>query len=198
MKVVNTILQTMENSIADFVMQLELKDIRKSMSKMQELILHKGLQKKSDEEIDFGAFQIDSVEQFDLSRVNLIRTIGLGSYKYYADSNSIIPNLLFNDQQEGNELHLLLTLNYFLIRCGYSEPTWDNSISIFDFYKTMQFIFGYSIDDINFIFGRVIRFLIQHRLLLRSADQPQDEVPGLSLEEGKKAEYVYGSGAAVK
>lgn len=32
--VVNTVLKTMENCIGDFIMQLELKDLRKSMSKM--------------------------------------------------------------------------------------------------------------------------------------------------------------------
>ena len=196
-KVVNTVLQTMDNSIGDFVMQLELKDLRKSMSRMQELILHRGLQKKSDEEIAAGAFQIDSVEQFDLSRVNLIRTIGLGERKYYADSSSVIPNLLFNEQQEGIELYPLLTLNYFLIQCGYAEPTWDNSVSIPDFYGKMQSIFGYN-DTVDNLFVRSVCFMIQHRLLLRSADQPQEEVPGLSLEEVKKVEYIYVSGAAVK
>lgn len=197
-KVVNTVLGTMENSIGDFVMQLELKDLRKSMSSMQELILHKGLQKKTDEEIAAGAFQIDSIEQFDLTRVNLIRTIGLGNRKYYADLSSSIPNLLFNDQQEGIELRLLLTLNYFLIRCGYAEPAWDNSISIPEFYEKMKSIFGYDDDELINLFGRSVWFLIQHRLLLRSADQPQGEVPGLSLEEIKNIEYIYVSGAAIK
>ena len=50
--VVNTILQTMKNSVGDFVLQLVLKDLCKSMSKMQVLILHKGLQKKSDDMCD--------------------------------------------------------------------------------------------------------------------------------------------------
>lgn len=197
-KVVNTILQTMENSISNFVMQLELKDLRKSMSRMQELILHRGLQKQSDDEIDKAAFQIGSVDQFDLTRVNLIRTIGLGDRKYYSDLNSIIPNLLFNDQQEGIELYVLLTLKYFLMQCGYAEPAWDNSVSIPEFYDKMKYIFGCSEFEIKNLFGRSISFLIQHRLLLRSADQPQGEVPGLSLDEIKKIEYVYISGLAVK
>lgn len=196
--VVNTVLQTMENSIGDFVMQLELKDLRKSMSRMQELILHKGLQKKSDEEIAKGAFQIDSVDQFDLTRVNLIRTIGLGNKKYYTDSSSIIPNLLFNEQQEGMELCPLLTLNYFLIRCGYAEPAWDNPISIQEFYEKVKSTWGYYDSESIIMFERSVHFLIQHRILLRSADQPQDEVPGLSLEDVKKIEYVYVSGAAAK
>lgn len=196
--VVNTVLQTMENSIGDFVMQLELKDLRKSMSRMQEIILNKRLQKKTDEEIAAGAFQIDSVDQFDLTRVNLIRTIGLGNWKYYSDSNSVIPNLLVNDHREGFELYTLLTLNYFLIQCGYSEPAWDNPISIPNFYDELKDIFGYSENELTNLFGRSIHFLIQHRLLLRSADQPQDEVPGLSLRDVDKIEHVYVSGAAVK
>lgn len=196
-KVVNTVLQTMENSIGDFILQLELKDFRKSMSKMQELILHKGLQKKSDEEI-MGAFQIDSVEQFDLTRVNLIKVIGLGDKKYYADSNSIIPNLLFNSQDIGMELYPLLTLKYFLVQCNFKEPAWDMPVSVTTFREKMKTIFQYEDSVLNCRFENSIRYLIRHRLLLRSADQPQNEVPGLSSDDIKKVEYVYVSGAAVK
>ncbi len=198
-KVVNTVLKTMENCIGDFVMQLELKDLRKSMSKMQELILHRGLQKQSDQEIiDSGAFEIDSVEQFDLTRVNLVRIIGLGNRKYYSDSGSTIPNLLFNSRQEGMELWVLLTLNYFLIRCGYTEPAWDNPVSLSEFYETMKVVFNYCNNTMDNVFEQAVCFLVQKRLLLRSADQPQDEVPGLSLKDIRKIECVYVSGAAVK
>ena len=197
-EVVNTILQSMENNIGNFVLQLELKDLRKSMPKLREIILHKGLQKVPDKQIVDGAFQIGSIEQFDLSRVNIIKVIGLGSHKYYSDQTSIIPNLLVNDQTEGMELFVLLTLNYFLISCNYLEPTWDNSVSISEFYADMEFIFKdqyYSAFYKNF--QTSIQILIKHRLLLRSADQSQSEVPGLSLTEIEKIENVYVSGAAI-
>ena len=196
--VVNTILKEMEGNIGDFVMQLELKDLRKTMSKIQELVLHKRLQKQSDEEIAKGAFRIDSVEQFDLTRVNLIRTIGLGNKIYYADSSSMIPNLLYNERDEGVELYPLITLNYFLNRCGYAEPAWDNSVLLSNFYEKIKIIFGFDNISSNNVFVRSVNFLIRHRLLLRSADQPQDEVPGLTMEEMGKIEHVYVSGAAVK
>lgn len=196
-KVVNTVLESMENSIGDFILQLELKDIRKSMAQTQELVLHKGLQKFSDEQAVAGAFQIDSKEQFDLSRVNIIRTLGLNNRKYYTFQSSIIPNLLFNESKVGMELYPLLTLKYFLIWCDYSEPTWDNSISVPEFYETMEFIFGRQYRTLESYFIRSIQFLIQHRLLLRSADQPQNEVPGLTLSQIKKIEKVYVSGAAI-
>ena len=195
-KIVNTVLKTMENSIGDFVLQIELKDLRKSMTTMRNLILHKGLQKKSDEDILSGAFQIDSIDQFDLSRVNLIRIIGLDKWKYYSGMNSIIPNLLYNEQQPGFELYPLLALKYFLDQCDYEEPAWDNPVSISQFYDRMQFVFGNSENNIK-KWKNAVRFLIQKRLLLRSADQPQNEVPGLSLDEIDKIECVYVSGAAV-
>ena len=187
--VVNTVLQKMENSIGDFVLQLELKDLRKSMAKMQDIILHKGLQKQTNDEIASGAFEIDSVEQFDLTKVNLIRTIGIGDYKYYSDLYSEIPNLLYNERQDGFELYPILTLKYFLKRCDYTEPAWDNPISISTFYESMRLIFGYNDSELSLTFIKSIRFLIQHRLLLRSADQPQEEVPGLSEEEINKIEF---------
>ncbi len=195
--VVNTILQSMDNTIGDFVLQLELKDIRKSMKKMKELVLHKGLQRKSDEEIE-GVFQISSAEQFDLTRVNLVKVIGLDNKKYYADTSSIIPNLLYNRQNEDVELYLLLTLKYFLIQCGFKEPAWDNPVSIDAFYRKMKYIFEFDDAGFNLCFKKSVHYLLQHRLLLRSADQSQDEVPGLSSSELERIEKVYVSGAAVK
>ena len=185
-EVVNTILQAMEDNIGDFVLQLELKDLRKSMAKIREIVLHKGLQRVSDEQIVSGAFQIGSVEQFDLTRVNTIRIIGLGNHKYYSDQTSIIPNLLVNESGAGRELFLLLTLKYFLIRCNYLEPAWDNTVSVSGFYADMESVFMNEYPAFNSFFESSVCFLIQHRLLLRSADQQQDEVPGLSLAEIKE------------
>lgn len=196
-EVVNTILQAMEDNIGDFVLQLELKDLRKSMAKIREIVLHKGLQRVSDEQIVSGAFQIGSVEQFDLTRVNTIRIIGLGNHKYYSDQTSIIPNLLVNESGAGRELFLLLTLKYFLIRCNYLEPAWDNTVSVSGFYADMESVFMNEYPAFNSFFESSVCFLIQHRLLLRSAGQQQDEVPGLSLAEIKEIETVYVSGSAV-
>lgn len=195
--VVDTILRNMDNTIGDFVLQLGLKDLRKSMKKMKELVLHKGLQRKSDEEIE-GVFQISSVEQFDLTRVNLVKVIGLDDKKYYADTSSIIPNLLYNRQDEDVELYLLLTLKYFLIQCGFMEPAWDNPVSIDTFYAKMKYIFEFDAVRFKLRFKKSVHYLLEHRLLLRSADQSQDEVPGLSSSELDNIEKVYVSGAAVK
>lgn len=195
--VVNTMLQAMENNVGDFVLQLELKDLRKSMAKMRETVLHRGLQRVTDDQIVSGAFQIGSVEQFDLTRVNTIRVIGLGNKKYYSDQSSIIPNLLVNDSCEEMELFLLLTLNYFLLHCNYLEPAWDNSVSVSGFYAAMKSIFRDQYFAFNSFFEFSIRFLLQHRLLLRSADQPQNEAPGLSSAEIEKIETVYVSGGAI-
>lgn len=195
--VVNTVLKKTSGNIGDFILQLELKDIRKSMLKMQELILHNGLQRQSDEEIIAGSFQITSPDQFDLTRVNLVRTIGLGDHKFYSDMTSSIPNLLYNEQKDGMELYPLLTLKYFLRLCGYAEPAWDNSVSIPQFYDTAKVIFSVDGNTLLREFEISVQFLIQHRLLLRSADQSQEEVPGLSIGEINQIERVYVSGAAV-
>lgn len=195
--VVNTILNRVETSIGDFILQLELKDIRKSLIKMRDLILHSGLQKQSDEKISNGAFQIDSPDMFDLSRVNFIRIIGIGSKLYYSDNDSIIPNLLYNENAEGMELFTLLTLKYFLIKCNFTEPSWDNAIRIFDFYSSIKSIFDYTSDQDLRPYKVAIKYLIQHRLLLRSADQPQEEVPGLSNKEIEQIDRVYVSGSAI-
>lgn len=196
-KVVNTVLDKMDNTVGDFVLQLYLKDIRKSMQKMKDLILARGLQQKSEEET-YGYFKIDSIDQYDLSRVNLIKVIGMDNRKFYSDASSIIPNLLRNSQGHDIELFLLLTLKYFLRKCSFQEPTWENNISISSFYQEMHDIFGYDDNNFKLRFEDSVYYMLRHRLLLRSADQPQNEVPGLSLDEISKIERVYVSGASVK
>lgn len=195
--VVNTVLKAVDDSIGDFILQLELKDMRKSFAKMQELILHRGLQKVSNEQIEAGAFRIDSIEQFDLTRVNIIRVLGLGNNSYYASRSSIIPNLLYNDSKLEMDLYPLLTLKYFLRMCDFTEPSWESQISIHDFYDEMNYVFGQNNVIAKANFRKSVEFLIKNRLLLRSADQQQGEAPGLSLEEIRKIENVYVSGAAI-
>ena len=193
--IIKTVMQKMEGNIGHFILELHLKDMRRSMATLRDLIQHRNLQKETNEEIIAGAFQIDSADQFDLSRVNLIRTIGLGTNRYYCD-NELIPNLLRNDRVKGIELFTLLSLKYFLVRCDYSEPSWDNSISISEFYSNMKFLFKYDDETMSRIFKQSIIYLIRTRMLLRSADQNQ-----LIVEVNKKVieeiEYVYVSGAAV-
>lgn len=196
--VVQTVLQKMEGTLGDFIVQMELKDLRKSMASMQELILHSGLQRKTEEEINAsGAFQINSAAQFDLSRINLIRTYALGNLTYYSEK-SRVPNLMFNEREEGLELYPLLTIKYFLERSGYEEPSWENSISIETFYQTMKDLFVFNEPKMKRFFKTSIYYFIKHRVLLRSADQHQDEVPGLTTKEIRKIENVYVSGATVR
>lgn len=198
-KVVQEILEKMEGNLGDFVLQLELKDIRKSFETMQLLILHNGLQNKSEEEINNspGSFQIDSPSQFDLSRINLIRTLAIGKYTYFTGEGRI-PNLLYNKKEEYLELYPLLTLKYFLKKCNYEEPAWDNSVSVSMFYHDMGELFEINERQIHRLFMEPVSYFIKHRILLRSADQQQDEVPGLTRNEISKIDNVYVSGAAVK
>lgn len=198
-RVVREILEKMEGNLGDFVLQLELKDIRKSFETMQQLILHNGLQNKSEEEINNspGAFQIDSPSQFDLSRINLIRTLAIGNNTHFVATGRI-PNLLYNKKEEYLELYPLLTLKYFLKKCGYEEPAWDNSVSVNMFYKNMKDLFELDERDMQRLFVESVYYLLKHRILLRSADQQQDEVPGLTRKEIQKIDNVYVSGAAVR
>lgn len=192
---VNAVLRRMEDRIGDFILQLNLKDIRKSMNTLRDLVLNCRLQNASDEEITPGSFNIDSPSQFNLSRVNLIRTIGLESSTHYTD-DGLIPNLLFNAPDEGYEIYPLLTLKYFLRRCNYQETSWEESISISEFYKDMKRVFNVSDEAIAKTFGSCIRYFLLHRVLLRSADQSQDDVV-LNNAEIKRIEKVYVPGLTI-
>lgn len=194
-QVVKTVMRQMEGTIGQFLLELHLKDMRRCMVAMRELIQNQRLQKVSEEDIATGAFSIDSPDQYDLSRVNLIRTIGLGTNKYYSD-DGLIPNLLRNDRTKGIEMYTLLSLKYFLIRCDYHEPSWDNSILISEFYSNVNNVFGFDDITMNRLFKQSIIYLIRNRMLLRSADQNQlvVDVNNRIIEE---VEHVYVSGAAV-
>ena len=196
--VVKKVLSKMEGTIGDFILQLELKDIRKSLDAMSTLIQHNGLQKKTEDEINNspGSFQIDSPSQFDLSRINLIRTLAIGNRTLYSESG-LIPNLMYNKKEEYLELYPLLTLKYFLEKGEYEEPAWDNACSITAFYQTMKDLFNVDDSFIERYFMEPVSYFLKHRILLRSADQEQDEVPGLTHSEILKIESVYVSGAAV-
>lgn len=78
-----------------------------------------------------------------------------------------------------------------------SEPSWENPVSISEFYQAIDVIFENQYTQLPILFQRSVHYLIKHRLLLRSADQPQDEIPGLNLDDIKKIEHVYVSGSAL-
>lgn len=194
--VVDEIIRRTDESVGNFILQLNLKDIRQSLSTLKSLVFNKKLQKAANEEIA-GSFNIQSVEQFDLSQINFLKILGLGDLNYYYGNESIIPNLLWNDEIPGSEMLLLMTLRFFMIRCNDREPNWENSASIKLFYRSASAIFGFEHEVIHQKFDAIIVYLFQHRLLLRSADQPQTQIPGLSESEIEKIELCYVSGLAV-
>ena len=195
-KTVRAILHRMDDRIGDFVLELNLKDIRKSMNTMKDMVLNRRLQYENPkDEITPGSFNIESSSQFNLSRVNLIKTIGLDGGTYYCN-DGLIPNLFYNEISEGLEMYPLLTLKYFLKRCDYRETGWEESINIPEFYYNMKEVFNFTDDEINGTFRKCVEYFIKHRILLRSADQSQDDVV-LSQEEIRKIDKVYVPGMAI-
>lgn len=199
-KVVKDILFQADNDVGELIHQLELKNTRKSFELLRDLVLNKNLQRVSAIDTAPGAFRIDSVEQFDITRVNLIRQFGLGSWQYYANEHSEIPNLLYNlpATERDIEVYPLLTLKYFLRLCNYEEPEWQIYYQISHFLRRTHYIFGYT-DEVNDeTFGRAARYLIKNRMLLRSKDQDQKETAELQYEARlREIEMVYVSGAAI-
>lgn len=193
--VIEEILKRMDNKVGEFILQLNLKDIRQSLNSLKTLSFSRRLQKQTNEYIS-GAFQINSIEQFDLSVINLVRAVGMGDQEYYSEE-SLVPNLLWNELVEGKELYLLLTLRYFLLKSDEQEPDWINYVSISNFYSQMKQIFDYDDETVKELFSEVLQHLFGYRLLLRSADQPQTDIPGLTPHEIEKIEKCYVSGVAV-
>ena len=197
---VKTILFYAGNNVGTLVQELMLKNNRSSFGRLKELVKNPGLQIEPSIDMEPGSFHLDSVHDFDLSRVNLIRQFGLRNWTYYASDHSDIPNLLYNlpETDRKIELYPLLTLKYFLKLSGYTPQNWEVGYQVSHFMRRMKTVFGIKEDSVyDETFGRSVRYLIKNRMLLRSKDQDQIELEELRTEAGqRRVQLVYVSGAA--
>ena len=198
MSVVMELLERVDDKIISFITDLTLQNNREAMKLIKQVVLNRRWVQReiypSFHESP-GAFMIQDINQFHATPVSLIRAIGMNESDIYHSQESLIPNLLHNEQNPEVDLFPLLTLKYFLQMSGNESMDWHSFISITDFYAFADDIFS---DEIyNASFRSSIKFLLMNRLLLRSYDQDQVDNYDLNLDTLDVVERVYVSKLAV-
>ena len=178
--VVEHILIRVDDKFGDFVTAICINNIRKSLSVVKKVILNRRwIQRNWQCEGETpGAFNINNVEQYNLSPPCLLRAMGLGEGNTY-DEDSIIPNIMFNTHDENSDLITLIVLKAFMNHSGERAIDWRTSL---DRYKIMEDLKSVLLNqDKHPYVDAAVDFLIANRLFLRSKNQAQDD--GLDINE---------------
>lgn len=194
-QVVKYLLQDIDSDIGKFILDLNLNNIRKSLTTLKKIIYNKRWIQRDYREETPGAFAIDDIKKYDTTLATLIRALGMDESQVYKSDESIITNLLYNELDYDMDFFVLATLKYFMEFASYTEMSWEDSIDIDVFYNRVVKIF----DSSQYVekFKKSILYLIKQRMLLRSIDQEQQDCTSINENNIKEIKKVYVSAAAV-
>jgi len=194
-KILENIIKECEIREGNFILDLNLSDIRSSLKTIKNIIYNKRWIQKDGFD-DKGYFTIENASDFNIKQPYILRAIGMESGEYYNSEDNLIPNLLINSPNNDVNIFALLALKYFMLR----SSSWDTPIYIPDFYSDVKSVFkSYWQKDsqkIKKAFENAIWILLNNRMLLRSADQEQKDAASITKTNFKKINYVYVSQAA--
>ena len=191
MSVVIQLLKRIDSRIGTFILNLTLSNNREAMDIVKKLIFNRMWLQNDHQSRRIRRSSLDDItlSQYNTSAANLIRAIGMNESRVYNSAESIIPNLLDNDQNKDNELFVLLALKYFRNLAKFRASSWKTSISIKAFFHSVQKLF--SSDVYTDYFRESTYFLLKNRLILRSCEQDQYNNAVLSEDDFSSIEYVY-------
>lgn len=189
----------LRSDIWQLIVDLELKDLRTSLSTLKKLIFNSRWIQRDSSLSTEGAHKVEALlkdlEERNINSASLIRALGMEESLVYNSEYSIIKNLLYNSLDKDMDIFVLLTLKYFLELTRYQTMDWSTSIEITTFYERMNTLF--EDDSYNEIFKIAIRYLITERILLRSIDQFQQNSSTISKKNIDGINKVYVSNAAL-
>ena len=191
------ILTGIDSSLGEFILNLKIRNIRKALAVIKQIIYNKQwIQRDYSEEIA-GAFTIDSVKDYNITPATLIRAIGMGESQIYCSNISNIPNVMYNENE--TDLYPLLIIKHSLGYINTEElyASWNNTIDLCSLYRRITNIFGESNNSHTRSFITSAEHLIQSRLLLRSIDQLQSNAIPVNETNVHEVTKVYISNAAV-
>jgi len=195
MGVIMNLIGFFDTSCVEFITDLNLNNIRKSLECLKRLVFNRRWIQRDNvvHGAVAGSFSIEDLKNFNLAPPIILRAIGMEESNMYSGHDSIIPNLLFNEQVKGMDLMVLMALKCFILRSDATETNWKNDIKISNVYESVSAIFS---KEFMSGFRKAVEYLIINRLLLRSKNQSQDDGIDLSPEIARKVESVYLSKAA--
>ena len=193
LSIVSTILKRIDNTIGEFILNLNIRNVRKALSTLKTMIYNKQwIERDYYEEVP-GAFTISTINEYNLTPATLIRAIGMEESLIYFSDDSKIPNVLFNKDEM--DLYLLLIIKYCINNMNSTYSNWRNSINLDAFYQKIQFVFENDSEKKYFVLAT--RYLILNRLLLRSIDQLQNDTKPVDEESVQLINSVYIANSAV-
>lgn len=187
--IVEHILTRVDDRFGDFILAICINNIRKSLSVLKKVVLNKRWIQRNwqAEEETPGAFNIDSINQFNLSPPCLLRAIALGEGNIYTE-DSIVPNVLYNTIDKHSDLITLIVFKAFLKQSNERAISWRISL---DRYKTARDLKKILPEETHQYIDASIEFLIERRLLLRSKNQAQDDGLDINADNIESIKHVY-------
>ena len=172
--VVQILLNDVNRNIGQFIINLNIGNLRKSLTTLKHLVFNKQWVERDYQEVIPGAFTIKSIDEYDLNPTTLIRAIALRESIIYCSEDSLMPNILYN--KNNRDLYVLLIIKYCIMQYGERYSNWNHTIILSDFYQKIESIFRSKIEINNFT--TMTHYLLVNRLLLKSLDQFQfDTIP---------------------
>lgn len=192
-KLISRIIKATNINENNIITDLNLSNIRSSLGTLKDVIYNKPWIQGDDYE-DNGAFNITDLSELSPRITNILRAIGMQSGNTYHSINNLIPNLLENKPNNKVNIYTFVTLKYFFTYAS----SWNTPISIDDFYEIIDEIFNNTRDEnkIKKQFEQAIWCLLNNRMLLRSADQEQQDIASITRNNFKEIKQVFVSTAA--
>lgn len=183
--VVNNILKMINKNSDNFILHLNLNDLRKSLLMLKKLVYNYTWIQREQHEPAPGSFTIKDYNQFNVYFPNILRALGCGNDVVYSRYISDIPNLLENSYFSPNPLFKLLIIKYFIMR----NQNWDKPISIDSLFEDITVTFQRE-ETIN-LFKEKICVMLHDRLLLRGKDSNANDVDDITINQFDEIKEIY-------
>lgn len=192
-RVVEHILIKVDDKLGDFILAIYINNIRKSLIALKKIVFNKRwIQRNWPGEETPGAFNINCIDQFNLSPPCLLRAITIGEGNVYTE-DSIIPNVLVNTIDTESDLITLIVFRAFLNRSNERAITWRISLDRNRITQDLKKVLPSKTDP---YIDAAVEFLIEKRLLLRSKNQSQDDGLDINADNISSIQHVYVSKGA--
>lgn len=183
--IVRDILKKINDNSNNFILHLNLNDLRKSLSMLKELVFNYTWIQRNQNEIVKGAFTIDRYNQFNVYFANILRAIGCKNDYVYSRGRSSLPNLLHNSYGDYNPTIELLIIKYFILH----KQNWNNPILTNEFFDDISVVFP-NIETQNLFKKRTCNMLYD-RLLLRGRDSSIKDVENININNIYELKQIY-------
>lgn len=185
-EIVKDIIKKLYDNSDNFIVHLNLNNIRKTMDTLKKLIYNYVWIQREQVEPILGAFSIDDYNQFNVYFPNILRALCCENDYVYSSNRSIVPNIISNTTHNQTMIYQLLLIRYFTS----FKNEWLESFDLETLIRKIEHIFN---DNINTVsgFNEAIFTLLKNRLLLRGSDASRSDVRDITIDNFNEINKVY-------